>query len=203
MPTLLDNMSSEFADLAARISQGEDMEVRAFARAGSHITSLVRLLGRHFKFAETDVAQKVDDLNTASRSFPTLISMLEADIEQNTLRNANSHSRNLLRLKRIIEMVKILFEQIIASNFDESGSSWASKGLAAYSAVFGQQHAPGLQATLTYYSDTIPTQGQFLAKLKENEASCEANMRIIVEAAGPIIQYIDNLFLSRGLRLDS
>ncbi|KAI3906951.1 hypothetical protein MKW92_022058 [Papaver armeniacum] len=118
MPTLLGNMSSAFRELAASTVDGE-MEVKPFAEACFYITSLVRLLGPFFMFAVKDVAGKVDDMNKASELFRTLKSMVEADNEQNEFWNAYSHSRNLLRLKRIIEMVKILFEQIVASNFDD------------------------------------------------------------------------------------
>ncbi|KAI3845903.1 hypothetical protein MKX03_007458 [Papaver bracteatum] len=119
MPTLLGNMSEAFRNLAASTVDG-DMEVKPFAQACSYITSLVRLLGPSFTFAVNDVAEKVDDINRASELFRTLTSMVEADNEQNEFWSANSHSRNLLRLKRIIEMVKILFEQIVASNFDDA-----------------------------------------------------------------------------------
>ncbi|KAI3955675.1 hypothetical protein MKW92_013212 [Papaver armeniacum] len=201
MPTLLGNMSEAFKVLADVVNQNQDMEVKAFAQASSSITSLVRLLGPFFTFAVVDVDEKVVDINAASRSFRTLKSMMEADIEQNKVWTASSHSLNLLRLKRIIEMVKILFEQIVATKF-EGDNSWASMGLAAYSSVFNDHHARGLQGTLTRYARFIPTQAQFLVQLEEDEATCGRKMKIIVEAASLITQYINNLFLSKGLGLD-
>ncbi|KAI3943902.1 hypothetical protein MKX01_002266 [Papaver californicum] len=203
MPTLLGNMSSAFKELAASTAEG-DMELRPFAQACSSITALAGLLGPFFTFAVTDIAKKVDDMHEASNSFRTLISMMEADIEQNNFYNVNSHSRNLLRVKRITEMVTILFEKILSSNFhDEGDNSWASKGLVAYSKVFDAHHGAGLQGTLRRYACFIPTTAQFLVTLEEDEASCREKMGIIVEAATLIIQYINNLFVSRGLALDS
>lgn len=38
-------------------------------------------------------------------------------MEQNTVRKAGSHSRNLLRVKRGLDMVKVLFEQIIVTEY--------------------------------------------------------------------------------------
>ncbi|KAI3987210.1 hypothetical protein MKX01_031694 [Papaver californicum] len=111
-------MSSAFKELAAS-TVDEDIEVKPFAQACSSITAFAGLLGPFFTFAVTDVAEKVDDMYEASKSFRTLISMMEADIEQNNFWNVNNHSRNLLRVKRIIEMVTILFEKILSSNFHD------------------------------------------------------------------------------------
>lgn len=41
--------------------------------------------------------------------------MVELDIQQDTVRVAGSHTRNLLRVKRGIDMVKVLFEQMLVT----------------------------------------------------------------------------------------
>lgn len=51
----------------------------------------------------------------ASSSISTLVVMMDKDIEANCVRKPGSHTRNLLRVKRGLDMVKVLFEQIIAS----------------------------------------------------------------------------------------
>ena len=56
---------------------------------------------------------QVDDLVEASKSISTLPSMVELDIQTDTVRKPGSHTRNLLRVKRGIDMVKVLFEQIL------------------------------------------------------------------------------------------
>ena len=47
--------------------------------------------------------------------------MVELDIQKGTVRGAGSHTRNLLRVKRGIDMVKVLFEQILATEYVHSG----------------------------------------------------------------------------------
>lgn len=61
--------------------------------------------------------EQVEDLKVASKSISTLESILELDIEQDCVRKAGSHSRNLLRVKRGLDMVKVLFEQILVSEY--------------------------------------------------------------------------------------
>ena len=43
--------------------------------------------------------------------------MLDRDIEENRVKKPGSHTRNLLRVKRGLEMVKVLFEQILAAEY--------------------------------------------------------------------------------------
>jgi hypothetical protein len=59
----------------------------------------------------------VKDLGEASKSIGTLQALLERDIEANTIKKAGSHSRNLLRVKRGIDMVRVLFEQILVTEY--------------------------------------------------------------------------------------
>jgi hypothetical protein len=58
---------------------------------------------------------QVDDLVEASKSISTLPSMVELDIQTDTVRKPGSLTRNLLRVKRGIDMVKVLFEQILVT----------------------------------------------------------------------------------------
>ena len=53
---------------------------------------------------------QVNDLLEASKSISTLPSMVELAV-----RVASSHARNLLRIKRAIDMVKVLFRQILVT----------------------------------------------------------------------------------------
>jgi Glycolipid transfer protein (GLTP) len=57
----------------------------------------------------------VDDLIEASKSISTLNNMIELDIQQDSVRHGGSHTRNLLRVKRGLDMVRVLFEEIIKS----------------------------------------------------------------------------------------
>ena len=56
---------------------------------------------------------QVDDLLEASNSISTLPSMVELDIQKDTVRAVGSHTRNLLRVKRGIDMLKVLFEKML------------------------------------------------------------------------------------------
>ena len=58
---------------------------------------------------------QVDDLLEASNSVSTLPSMVELDIQKDTVRAVGSHTRNLLRVKRGIDMVKVLFEKMLVT----------------------------------------------------------------------------------------
>lgn len=59
----------------------------------------------------------MDDLAEASKSITTLKAMMDQDVQADCVRRAGSHTRNLLRVKRGLDMVKVLFEQIIASEY--------------------------------------------------------------------------------------
>ena len=59
----------------------------------------------------------MNDLSEASKSIATLQALLNGDIASNCPRNAGSHSRNLLRVKRGLDMVRVLFEQILIAEY--------------------------------------------------------------------------------------
>ncbi|URE01705.1 Glycolipid transfer protein (GLTP) [Musa troglodytarum] len=112
------------------------MEVAPFSRACSHVSVLFGCLGIAFKFAEMDYVAKVEDLSKASNSISTLHSLLELDIQQDSVKRPGSHSRNLLRVKRGLDMVKILFEQILVTD----GNSLKDPASKAYAKVFAPHH---------------------------------------------------------------
>ncbi|XWS40428.1 hypothetical protein CRYUN_Cryun18bG0140000 [Craigia yunnanensis] len=127
----LRKIADAFKELAATVnSQTADMEVAPFSSACSFVSPLFGCLGIAFKFAEMDYVSKVDDLAEASKSIATLNAMLDRDIEGNCVRKAGSHTRNLLRVKRGLDMVKVLFEQILATD--------------SISITFGQEELPPL-----------------------------------------------------------
>lgn len=47
----------------------------------------------------------------------TLQALIDQDIQAKTVRKQGSHTRNLLRVKRGLDMVKVLFEKIIATEY--------------------------------------------------------------------------------------
>ncbi|CAN4080228.1 unnamed protein product [Withania somnifera] len=108
---LANTLNSQTLDEAAK------MEVAPFSHACTLVSPLFRCLGIAFKFAEIDYVAKVDDLAEASKSITTLHTMMDEDIQANCVKRPGSHTRNLLRVKRGLDMVKILFQQIITSEY--------------------------------------------------------------------------------------
>ncbi|KAL0414171.1 UNVERIFIED_CONTAM: Accelerated cell death 11 [Sesamum radiatum] len=159
---------------------------------------LFRCLGIAFKFAELDYVSKVDDLSEASKSILTLPVMMDGDIEANCVRRAGSHTRNLLRVKRGIDMVKVLFEHILSSE----GNSLKDPASKAYAQVFAPYHGWAIRKAVGAGMYALPTRAQLLNKLNEDETSARTQMQNYISSAGPVIVYIDKLFVNRQLGID-
>ncbi|KAL5731657.1 Accelerated cell death 11 [Ranunculus cassubicifolius] len=175
-----------------------EIEIAPFSHACSLVSPLFGCLGIAFKFAEMDYVAKVEDLKKASNSISTLNSMLEIDIQQNTVKKPGSHTRNLLRVKRGLEMVRVLFEQIIAVE----GNSLKAPASTAYAQVFAPHHGWAIRKAVAAGMYALPTKAQLLKKLNEDEASAKVQMQSYVIASVSIIMYIDKLFHSRELGVD-
>jgi len=50
-------------------------------------------------------------------SFKTLQSMVDHDVQTNSVRKQGSHSRNLLKIKRGLEFLKVLYEQVLLTQY--------------------------------------------------------------------------------------
>ncbi|KAH7544578.1 hypothetical protein FEM48_Zijuj01G0000700 [Ziziphus jujuba var. spinosa] len=198
----LRQMSDAFKDLASTVnsSQTEDVEVdvASFCRACSLVSPLFGCLGIAFKFAEMDYVYKVRDLAEASKSITTLQAMLDRDIQADCVRNAGSHTRNLLRVKRGIDMVRLLFEQILVTE----GNSLKDPASKAYAKVLAPHHGWAIRKAVAAGMYALPTKAQLLKKLNEDEASARTQMQNYVVASTPVIVYIDQLFHSRNLGID-
>ncbi|XP_042489475.1 accelerated cell death 11 [Macadamia integrifolia] len=192
-------IAEAFTDLAATVnSETLDVKVAPFSHACSLVSPLFGSLGIAFKFAEMDYVAKVRDLAEASKSIETLQSLLDRDIENNCVKKAGSHSRNLLRVKRGIDMVRVLFEQIQISE----GNSLKDAASVAYANVFAPHHGWAIRKAVSAGMYALPTKAQLLKKLNEDEASAMVRMQNYVVASAPLIQYIDKLFLSKQLGID-
>lgn len=55
----------------------------------------------------------MNDLAEASNLTPTLELMVDRDIEANCVRKVGSHTRNLLRIKRSLEMMRVMCEVLL------------------------------------------------------------------------------------------
>ncbi|XP_076917208.1 accelerated cell death 11-like [Bidens hawaiensis] len=175
-----------------------DLELASLSRACALVSPLFRCLGIAFKFAEMDYVAKVNDLCETSVSVSTVQSMMAKDIEDNCVRKPGSHTRNLLRVKRGLDMVRVLFEQILASE-DNSLKNPASK---AYGQVFSPYHGWAIRKAVAAGMYALPTKQQLLQKLNEDEVSAKTEMQNYVTASAIVIVYIDKLFHSRNLGID-
>ncbi|CAL0334505.1 unnamed protein product [Lupinus luteus] len=199
--TTLVKISHAFNSLATVVADsgnGTAVEVAPFSHACSLLSPLFGCLGIAFKFAEMDYVAKVKDLSEASKSIETLPSMIELDVQANSVRNAGSHTRNLLRVKRGLDMVRVLFEQILVTE----GSSLKAPASKAYGQVFAPHHGWAIRKAVSAGMYALPTKEQLLRKLNEDEASAKVQMQNYVTASTTLIQYIDKLFISRELGID-
>lgn len=197
----LRKMAEAFNGLAATInSQNEEVHlgVGSFSQACSLVSPLFRCLGIAFKFAELDYVAKVDDLAEASKSISSLPAMMDKDMEANCVRKGGSHTRNLLRVKRGIDMVKVLFEHILALE----GNSLKDPASKAYAEVFAPYHGWAIRKAVAAGMYALPTKAQLLRKLNEDEISAKSHMQNYISSSAPVIVYIDNLFATRGLGTD-
>ncbi|KAI4312430.1 hypothetical protein MLD38_037240 [Melastoma candidum] len=198
----LRKISAAFKELSVAVSSDGDgdvdVEVAPFSRACSLVSPLFGCLGIAFKFAEMDYVAKVDDLSEASKSIVTLQALLNHDVEENSVKRAGSHSRNLLRVKRGLDMVRVLFEQILVSD----GNSLRDPASKAYAEVFAPYHGWAIRKAVAAGMYALPTKAQLLKKLNEDEASAKTYMEDYVVTSAPLIKYVDKLFLSRELGID-
>lgn len=188
-----------FEGLAVCVNtQDANIEVAPFSHACSLVSPLFSCLGIAFKFAEMDYVAKVADLAEASKSITTLPVLLDEDIRANTVMKAGSHTRNLLRVKRGLDMVKVLFEQIIATE----GNSLKDAASYAYDQVFAPYHGWAIRKAVAAGMYVLPTRVQLLRQLNEDEDSARVQMQNYVNSSGAVIGYIDKLFLSKELGID-
>ncbi|KAJ0963191.1 hypothetical protein J5N97_028313 [Dioscorea zingiberensis] len=195
----LRRISEAFEGLAETArSKATPMEVAPLSLACSHVSVLFGCLGFAFKFAEMDYVAKVNDLLEASKSISTVQSLLDLDAQQNRVREAGSHTRNLLRVKRGLDMVKVLFEQILSTE----GNSLKDPASFAYAKVFAPHHGWAVRKAVAAGMYALPTKAQLLKKLNEDEASAKSHMQKYISASAPVIVYIEELFHTRELGID-
>ncbi|KAM7271354.1 hypothetical protein ACFE04_030568 [Oxalis oulophora] len=194
----LRKMGDAFNQLATTLNNNVDLEVAPFSEACSLVSPLFGCLGIAFKFAEMDYVAKVHDLAGVSGQILTLNAILDKDVEKKTVKVAGSHTRNLLRVKRGIDMVRVLFEQIIATQ----GNSLKDPASKAYAQVFAPYHGWAIRKAVGAGMYALPTKEQLLRKLNEDESSAKVQMQNYITASAPVIAYVENLFISRELGTD-
>ncbi|XP_071722231.1 accelerated cell death 11-like [Rutidosis leptorrhynchoides] len=200
----LRNLVEAFKELAATLNnstQQENVElgVAPFAHACSLISPLFVCVGIAYKFAEMDYVAKVHDLAEVSQQIGTLNAILDGDVKANRVRIAGSHTRNLLRVKRGVDMLKVLFEQILAT---DRGNSLRDPASNAYDQVFAPYHGWMIRKAVAAGMHALPTKAEYFQMLNEDERLAKAQMQNYITASAPVITYVENLFISRGLGTD-
>ncbi|XP_071722242.1 accelerated cell death 11-like [Rutidosis leptorrhynchoides] len=199
----LRKMGDAFKELAATLNnstqqQNVELGVEPFSHACSLVSPLFGCLGIAFKFAEMDYVAKVRDLAEVSQQIGTLNAILDGDVKTKTVRIAGSHTRNLLRVKRGVDMVRVLFEQILATE----GNSLRDPASKAYDQVFAPYHGWIIRKAVAAGMYALPTKAELLQKLNEDESSAKVQMQNYITASAPVISYVENLFISRELGTD-
>ncbi|XP_043689473.1 accelerated cell death 11-like [Telopea speciosissima] len=170
----LAKIAEAFKDLSATVNSGtQDVKLVEFSRACSLISPLFGCLGITFKFAEMDFVADVHGLAEASKSIESLQSLLDRDTENDCVKKDGSHSRNLLKVKRGIDMVRVLFQQILASK----GNSLKVPASVAYAKVLAPHHGRAIRTVVAAGMLALPTKARLLQKLNENEASARVQMQ--------------------------
>ncbi|KAF8378461.1 hypothetical protein HHK36_029801 [Tetracentron sinense] len=147
---------------------------------------------------KTDWRHKVRDLAAASKTYDTLKNILDHDLENDTVRKPGSLSRNLRRVRQGLELIRALFEQFLSS--DECSLREAAS--TAYAQACAPYHTWAIRTAVFAAMYALPTREQLLLKLNETDHSAEKEMRRYINASLPVIEYIDNLYISRNIGLD-
>ncbi|XP_047959551.1 ACD11 homolog protein-like [Salvia hispanica] len=175
-----------------------DLDLKTFCDACSLVSVLFGCLGIAFKFAEMEYVSKVNDLAEASLRYRTLNSVLDYDTQHNSVRTQGSLSRNLRRVRQGLDLIRALFQNFLSSN-DYCLKDAAS---AAYAKTCAPYHSWAVKTAAYAGMYALPTRDQLLVKLNETENSAEKEMIRYINASLPVIEYIDNLYISRRISLD-
>ncbi|RVW75931.1 Accelerated cell death 11 [Vitis vinifera] len=166
-----------------------------YCRIGS---TFVGYLGLPFKFAQMEFLSKylskVNDLDKGARPDDTLETLIDREIQQNLAKKHYSSSRSLIRVKRSIVMLTVMFEQMLTKGELNCGC-----GFKVIREVLCCIPWMGYQNCRLCFAPALPTRAKLMKKLHENEVSMTAKMKSFVDSSAVIVNYIDSLFHSREL----
>eukprot|EP00271_Cylindrocystis_brebissonii_P010771 TRINITY_DN2714_c0_g1_i1.p1 TRINITY_DN2714_c0_g1~~TRINITY_DN2714_c0_g1_i1.p1 ORF type:complete len:249 (-),score=38.02 TRINITY_DN2714_c0_g1_i1:60-806(-) len=192
-------IASGFSKLATALEEtGEPVATEPFTEACGHISVLFELLGVAFAFGGKDYIDKVKDLKEAAKDYKTLPAMVDEDVKNGTVRKPGSHTRNLLRVKRGLELNRLMFQMLLEDS-SQSLKDCASK---AYDQVFAPYHSWTIRKLVATGMFALPSKEQFLKRLQEDSTTWVVYAKTYVEASGPIIENVEALFSDRNLAID-
>ncbi|KAF0910237.1 hypothetical protein E2562_001428 [Oryza meyeriana var. granulata] len=199
METPLTAVAEAFEELARRMeADGGELRLGPFGDTCALVSVLFSCLGIAFRFAEIEYVAKVNDLIGAAKSYGTLNDILDKDVENDCVKKQGSHSRNLRRVRLGLGLIKVLFEQFLSTQ----DCSLYDAATTAYGQVCAPFHSWAVRKAVGAGMYTLPSREQLIVRLNETDCSVQKEMRRYIDASSPIIDYIDNLFLSRNISLD-
>eukprot|EP00854_Cymbomonas_tetramitiformis_P015520 gene15520-18393_t len=91
------------------------MSIQSFAKASALLAEVFENLGFALKFAAMDILDKINQLTKPAvlDQFSTFGALLQADVKENSVATKGSLARMAHNLKRAVDFVHTLLEQII------------------------------------------------------------------------------------------
>ncbi|KAF5777402.1 putative glycolipid transfer protein [Helianthus annuus] len=145
-----------------------------------------------------EYTSKVNDLADAAILYGTLSKVIDCDVKTDTVKSAESLTRKLRRVRQGLDLIRELFQNFLSTD-DYSLKEAAST---AYKQVCAPYHTWAVRTAGSAGMCALPTRDQLLLSLNETDESAEKEMRRYIKASLPVIEYIDNLYTSRGISLD-
>ncbi|KAG5411342.1 hypothetical protein IGI04_007661 [Brassica rapa subsp. trilocularis] len=189
-------IADAFKELAVLVNTpGLDVPVKNFSDACSRFFVVFKVLktGMFPRFAEIDYVTKASNLT------PTLELMVDRDIEANCVRKVGSHTRNLLRIKRSLEMMRVMCEVLLDT---ESDYSLRDATFTAYNQVFAPHHGWAIQQAVATGIGSLLPKTLLSGMFNETEETFKIHAQSYVTASASVTNYLDNLFLSKNLGID-
>ncbi|KAM0047650.1 putative glycolipid transfer protein [Helianthus debilis subsp. tardiflorus] len=202
--TPLSSIAQAFEEISDLIKKGDgneplvDLPLKPFCEACSLVSVLFGCLGIAFKFAEMEYTAKLKDLLEASKSFDTLSSVVDYDLKNKTVKSPGSHTRNLRRVRQGLDLIKELFQNFLSPE----NLSLKTAATTAYQQTCAPYHTWAVRTAASAGMCTLPTREQLLLNLNETDKSADKEMRRYIKASIDVIKIIDNLYISRGIKLD-
>lgn len=174
------------------------LRVAEFAEACDGITRLFSILGPAFSFAGKEYAEKVSDLVLAGREFGSLAGMMHADERSGTVRVKGSHTRNLLRVLRGLDLNRRLFRSLLK----DSSQPLRVYALDAYTSVFSAHHPWPVRSLVAAGTYTLPHTHAFMGALGEDVDSWREAASAFTSSVSEVIVAVEHLFTDNGYGLD-
>ncbi|XP_076908114.1 ACD11 homolog protein-like [Bidens hawaiensis] len=141
---------------------------------------------------------QLKDLLEASNKFDTLSSVVDFDLKNSTVKSPGSPTRNLRRVRQGLDLIKELFQNFLSPE----NMSLKTAATTTYQQVCAPYHTWAVRTAASAGMCTLPSREQLLVNLNETDKSADKEMRKYIKASIDVIKLIDNLYITRGIKLD-